>query len=485
MPAPSFAHHNPPVRLVICGGGASAVLLLCALKEHASRPIAVSVLEPRERLGVGVAYSTRSAAHFLNTRACNMAASGGDADFLFWLRSERDRRGFNWGAEDFAPRQYYGEYLQSKLREIYNAPNIKLTWLRRSAQAVVANGEGWQVLPAQGAPLYADIVVLATGNEPPAPLGMDLPAAAQRLVLNNPWNSDALNELPRAAAVLIAGTGLTAADAVAELLHRRHTGALYAFSRRALWPRSHGAALELPDSLRASLPGALPALVKRVRQLCGQDARGERWRGVMTELRGLAPHIWGAWDIEQQRRFLRHVRPFWDAHRHRLAPEVHAKLSRALARGQLCLVRGRLESLEHSGARGTLRATLRRGAARTAVLEGAVLINCTGPGTDVQRSNNPLLRSMLADGLARPDALSLGLATDERFRLLARTGDLQRTLYALGTLTRARQWEVTAIAEIRAQARLVARDIELYATVRAQRATERRAAPAAGVQMAL
>ena len=39
------------LRVVICGGGASAVLLLCALKESSSRPLAVTVFEPRERLG--------------------------------------------------------------------------------------------------------------------------------------------------------------------------------------------------------------------------------------------------------------------------------------------------------------------------------------------------------------------------------------------------------------------------------------------------
>jgi uncharacterized NAD(P)/FAD-binding protein YdhS len=481
MPSHPAANDNNTVRVVICGGGASAVLLLCALKERAARPLAVTVLEPRDRLGAGVAYSTRSAAHVLNTRACNMAASGGDKDFLFWLSSERDRRGFNWGAEDFAPRPYYGDYLQSRLREVQSAKNIELSWLRRAAQHVVASGEGWEVRPTHGTPLPADIVVFATGNEPPVPLGADLPAPAQRLVLNNPWHSEALDELPRDAAVLIAGTGLTAVDAVVELLHRRHTGRLYAFSRRALLPRAHGAALELPESLRASLPSSLRALVKRVRELSGDGARAERWRAVMTELRWLAPHIWAAWDLEERRRFLRHVRPFWDVHRHRLAPEVHAKLARALARGQLSVARGRLESLEHVGARGTLRATLRRGA----VLEGAALINCTGPATDVRRSNNALLRNIVADGLVRPDALALGLATDERFRLLSGDGALQRTLYALGTLARGSQWELTAVAEIRKQARLVARDIELYATVRAQRASEERAVRPASVQTAL
>jgi uncharacterized NAD(P)/FAD-binding protein YdhS len=474
MPSNTPACYPNTVKVVICGGGASAVLLLCALKERTSRPIAVTVLEPRARLGGGVAYSTRCPAHLLNTRACNMAAAGSDTDFLFWLRSERDRRGFNWGAEDFAPRQFYGEYLESRLREVHSARHLRLSWLRTTAQDLVAHGQGWEVLTAQGTHILADVVVLATGNEPPALLGADLPASAQRLVLNNPWDSDALAALPRDAAVLIAGTGLTAVDVVMELLYRRHTGPLHAFSRRALLPRAHGAILELPESLRASLPAALRPLVKRVRELAGEDPRGDRWRGVMTELRWLAPQLWSSWDTRERRRFLRHVRPYWDVHRHRLAPDVHGKLARALARGQLSITRGRLERLE-AGVHGTLRATLRQGNAGS-VFEGAALINCTGPSTDVQRTKNPLLRSLVSDGIARPDELALGLSTDERFRLYSREGTLQRTLYALGALTRGREWELTAVPEIREQARLVARDIELFATVREGHLAERRGA---------
>jgi uncharacterized NAD(P)/FAD-binding protein YdhS len=472
MPSYTPNREANTIKVVICGGGASAVLLLCALQERTARPISVTVLEPRARLGAGVAYSTRCPAHLLNTRAFNMAAAGNAEDFLFWLRSERDRRGFNWGAEDFAPRQYYGEYLESRLREVHSARHVKLSWLRTTAQDIVAHGQSWDVLTAQGTQILADVVVFATGNEPPAPLGADLPAAAQRLVVNNPWDSDALAALPRDAAVLIAGTGLTAVDAVVELLHRRHTGPLYAFSRRALVPRAHGPILELPESLRSSLPSALRPLLKRVRELAGDEPRGDRWRGVMNELRGLAPQVWGSWEPGERRCFLRHVRPYWDVHRHRLAPDVHGKLARAIARGQLTVKRGRLERLD-ADARGTLRASLRRGEA-SSVLEGAVLINCTGPGTDIHRTRNPLLRSLVSDGLVRADDLALGLSTDERFRLYSREGTLQRSLYALGPLTRGREWELTAVPEIREQARLVARDIELFATVRAARAAEER-----------
>jgi uncharacterized NAD(P)/FAD-binding protein YdhS len=448
-----------PLRLVICGGGASAILLLAALKERLARPVAVTLMEPRGQLGAGVAYSTTSAVHLLNTRACNMSVNDDPEDFVDWLRSKRRRLGFNWGAEDFAPRQYFGAYLRARLETIRSSPNIEQCWLRSRAQSVLARGHGWEVVPAHGAPVPADIVVLATGNEAPRPIGADLAPAAQALILNNPWALERQSEIAPDAAVLIAGTGLTAIDAVAQLLHRRHTGPIVAFSRRGLLPRSHGPTAAVTEALTRAFPSSVRAIVKRVREVSGDDPRGARWRGAMTELRLMAPGLWASWDLPEQRRFLRHVRPFWDVHRHRLAPVVHARLSRAMARGQLAIVRGRLEALEHDVSRACLRASV-RGAQGPRVLEGAALINCTGPQTHPARIANPLLRSLIAEGIARPDALGLGLATDERSRVISREGAVQRTIYALGTLARGSQWELTAVPEIREQTRAVAREIE-------------------------
>jgi uncharacterized NAD(P)/FAD-binding protein YdhS len=473
-----------PLRLVICGGGASAILLLAALKEHLSRPIVVTIIEPREQLGAGVAYSTACAAHLLNTRACNMSVNADPEDFVAWLRCERRRRGFNWGAEDFAPRQHFGAYLRARLEQICATPTIHQRWLRCVANSVVTRGHGWEVIPAQGEPVFADIVVLATGNEAPRTIGADLAPEAQRLIVNNPWQDDRKHEIASAAAVLIAGTSLTAVDAVLELLERRHTGPILAFSRRGLLPRSHGAAAPVTEHFRSAFPTSLRAILKRVRELSRDDPQGDQWRGVMTQLRSMAPALWTGWDLPEQQRFLRHVRPFWDVHRHRLAPSVHAKLSRAIARGQLTLVRGRLATLEHDAARQSLRASVRTVHGRR-VLEGAVLINCTGPDTHALRGANGLLRSLITDGIARPDALRLGLATDAGSRVICREGTVQRTLFALGTLARGSQWELTAVPEIREQANLVAREIERASQARSVGKSAARVAAHAGASLTM
>ena len=103
---------HPPLRLAICGGGASAVLLLASLARHTRRALAVTVFEPRPRLGPGTAYATESPLHLLNVPAARMTTSDDPEGFLRWLRAERPRDDRDWSGEDFAPRALYGEYLE-------------------------------------------------------------------------------------------------------------------------------------------------------------------------------------------------------------------------------------------------------------------------------------------------------------------------------------------------------------------------------------
>src|SRR5262245_48750589 len=120
---------NSPLRIAVCGGGASAVLLLQALKRQTQRAVEVTIIEPRSRLGAGVAYSTESPIHLLNTRACNMSVTDDPDDFVQWLRKERPRRILNWTREDFATRSDFRDYLQTRLGDIRAASHLRVTWL--------------------------------------------------------------------------------------------------------------------------------------------------------------------------------------------------------------------------------------------------------------------------------------------------------------------------------------------------------------------
>jgi uncharacterized NAD(P)/FAD-binding protein YdhS len=447
-----------PLKLVICGGGSAAILLLQSLKQRAKRPVEVTVLEPRSRLGVGVAYSTDCPTHLLNTRACNMSVTDEPDDFVRWLKAERPRRVLNWTREDFAPRSYFADYLQDRLAEIRANTNLRLSWVHSAADSITPNGRGWDVIPAHGEPIAADVVILATGNESPRVLGRGLAPSVQKRIVEDPWDVEQKAEIPADAPVLLAGTSLTAIDLATELLHKGHTAQIIAVSRRGLLPRSHGPIAAASEGFVHALPSSLREVVRYVRQLSANDPRGDKWRRVFTELRSIAPSLWRNWTVAERRRFLRHVRPFWDAHRHRLAPRVHGKIERAIASGQLRIVRGRLDRIEAHPTREGLQVSVRHGHG-TRTIDVARVVNCTGPEQHPARSANPLLQGLIGDNIARADALGLGLAVDSESRVISPNGSAHPSLFAVGALTRGTRWEITAIPEMREQAGAVIRRV--------------------------
>jgi fatty acid desaturase len=65
---------------------------------------------------------------------------------------------------------------------------------------------------------------------------------------------------------------------------------------------------------------------------------------------GLRPHLPALWNRlppEEKSRFLRHVRPYWDVHRHRMAPEIARRIADLQQSGHLSILAGRQDHLIH------------------------------------------------------------------------------------------------------------------------------------------
>ena len=62
--------------IIITGGGFSGTALASHLARQSSSPLLITVVEPREQLGGGVAYSTQETAHRINVPASRMQLSG-------------------------------------------------------------------------------------------------------------------------------------------------------------------------------------------------------------------------------------------------------------------------------------------------------------------------------------------------------------------------------------------------------------------------
>jgi uncharacterized NAD(P)/FAD-binding protein YdhS len=177
------------------------------------------------------------------------------------------------------------------------------------------------------------------------------------------------------------------------------------------------------------------------------------WRAAIDSLRPHSHALWQSLDQGQQERFLRHARPWWDVHRHRIAPEVARKIHDAVADGRLEVMAGRVVSASVSD-EAIVVAIRKRRANAPHSLRFAYAFNCTGPLHSIERTKDPLLRGLLDARLVRSDRLGIGLEVDDR----SRAGD---QIWALGPLTKGRYWEIIAVPDIREQAAAVAEDIAM------------------------
>ena len=413
--------------VVIVGGGFSGAMLAARLAE---RDQASVLIERGDAFGPGVAYSTPNDAHRLNVRAGRMSAVvDRPADFIDWLTAHHPDQADPNG---FAPRRLYGLYVRDRLAGVKAAhPGL----IRRVTGAVIAV-EGRSAILSTGARIDGRAVVLATGN--PAP--RTTPTGEDGRIIANPWTPDALTPIQPGDDVLILGAGLTMVDVLLTLLSQGWRGRATAVSRRGLLPRAHGphhdAPIDLPPE---ALSGPLSQRLAAARRL----ARAHGWRRVMEGYRPITAELWRTATTAERARFLRHLRPWWDVHRHRIAPEIAAELDRLFHDNRLTVRAGRILDVEASADRVTVRLA---GEAAQA-LSAPWLIDCTGPGHDATAT--PLTAGLIAKGRARLDPLRLGLDLDESGHVRHADGTPDPDLYVLGPPARAAFWETIAVPDIR------------------------------------
>jgi uncharacterized NAD(P)/FAD-binding protein YdhS len=419
-----------PANVVVVGGGAAATLLACAFADAPERLTLVS----REPPGRGLAYRTRLPVHLLNVPAGRLSVSPNDPDdFRRWLAA-RDPAAT---ADTFAPRSRYGEYLEERLA----ASGARV--VSGEVVAIERRAAGFAVVLGGGIRLHARAVVLATGHRPPAVPPALAPLTGDGRLRADPWAPDALEGLPPGP-VLLVGTGLTAVDVVLAIAAGGHRGPVLAMSRHGLLPGVHGppAPPRRPDlPARLTTRGILRAL---------RD--GTRAASVHQRVDGLRPEvpaIWRTLSVADRGRFLRHARAYWDVVRHRMAPEIGARVHALIAEGFLDVRAGRLLDVRDRG-NGLAVRYRPRGGADAELAVGSIVL-CTGPAAGV----DGLLTALVASGLARPDPLGLGVDTEDGEVLDARGA--RSGLFAIGPPRVPAEWESTAIVELRRQAGELAR----------------------------
>ena len=445
---PTARNASRSFRVVIVGGGAAGALVATHLLRGARAGLEIDVVEPREVLGQGIAYSTTDRWHRLNVPVAVMSALADDPDHF--------RRWSGEAPEAFARRVDYGRYVGEVLAEAIAASPASLRHVAGIAERVAPEADGVRVALAAGESIPADAVVLATGLETP----FELPylrelTGDERLVLD-PWAAGALDALRDGETVAIIGSSLTAIDVAGSILNRHPRASVVALSRHGNLPRAH------EDPWRPRLPEpafTVDEFLAFDDPLADAAARlrsfGGDWPRAVDSLRPIFQALWMAAGDELRREFLDDYRNDWEIHRHRIAAEIARDVDRWIAEGRMAVHAAAIRAVEPHDGRLLIRAD-GDGPASPASWAVDRIIVAIGPNADALA--NPLLGAGIEDGFLRAGPLGIAIDVDPDSGLVIDAdGGTPLPVYALGALRKGVLWETIAVPEIREQAARVAR----------------------------
>lgn len=446
---------RPGSRVAIIGGGYTGAIIAKLLVERGVRDIEeVTVFEPREQLGCGLAYDVQNIDVRLNVAAHRMRAiPGSPTAFLDWLQTSGTLTVDPQAVTPegiFARRRDFGRFMRAQL-----APHVEsgaVRHIRQTVRAVERQNDQWRISGADGTSVLADILILAIGHPPASrPPVVDRLSALATSRVKDSLAADAFNEIGKCDPVLIVGSGLTAIDALCRLKALGHTGTVSLLSRTGLMPRPHagGGFSPFGDFRSAELTSAKKLLSKVRATIRDAQAQGIPWQSVFDALRQHAPSLWQALPMRERQKFLRRLRRWYDVHRYRMPPQGAAILELGIDTGRVRLETGDLMSITED--RQGLRAGLKTREGRTEFRCRHILL-ATGPDFQDYAAHQRFLLGMHRDGFIQSDPLGLGLACDFAGRALTVAGTPNSTLFVAGPPARPAFGELTGVPEIAAQA---------------------------------
>ncbi|WP_455819816.1 FAD/NAD(P)-binding protein [Pseudomonas cerasi] len=448
--------------IVIVGGGFTGTAVAIHLARLGDAGLTVTVIEPRSQLARGVAYGTCEPAHRINVPADRMQLSAAEqGDFDRWFRAsaayQADPEAGWHDGKVYPQRGQFGAYIAEQFARAQLHSPVKLHHLCDRAVAL----EQGTVRTAGGETLQADEVVLAISHPPPAvPRAVAMALEGHPGLIADPWRHDALATITPDERVAIMGSGLSMSDAVATLHCHGHRGPIVAFSRRGLLPRPNLSGTYEARALDYQQPqhASARAWLRRIRQEVA-DAAGQQlpWQLVLDDIRVNGQRLWQQLSLKEQRRFLRHLRPWWDVHRYRIAPQVSAVLAEQQQSGQLTVQAARLADVAAKGADITLHLQPRSGKAQSLNVDR--LIITTGPAHGGLLQSDTLLHQLASAGMVQADPLALGIHINARSQTLRHDGTANPHLWVAGPAARAHFGELMGLPQVAEHAENVARQL--------------------------
>lgn len=455
------AHQRKSVAIIGGGLTGGAIAYHLAQREAAAD---ITVFEPREDLGRGLAYGTDDAAHRINVPAAKMSLLPSEEAHFVNLIAETnalvgDPQALAADGQIYVRRSLFGRYVSEHIQPHLEAGRISH---ERGRVASISTGaqNRWLIVTADGARHEADIVVLATTHPPPG-----VPAALERALGSDPrlisdaTVKNALRRIETSARVVIVGTGLTMADVVASLDSQGHRGPIFAFSRRGLLSRGHarqpyanfGEFVASATSARVLLRAVRATIDAAIRQ-------GIPWQPVIDAVRAQATLFWPNLPVAERQRIVRHLRPYWDVHRFRIAPQIEAILSERILANTLTVKAASLVSVK-ADADGIQVDVRSRKDGQTETITADYVVVTTGPAHGSILTTQPHLTALAGEGFITADAFGLGISCNRRGQALDADGEAQPSILIAGPLARGTFGELMGLPQVTNYAQSIAGEV--------------------------
>jgi uncharacterized NAD(P)/FAD-binding protein YdhS len=238
----------------------------------------------------------------------------------------------------------FGEYVRQRLFEaVERRPDIAFSVVTATALGVSSDNGRYRIELDRAESVVADVVIFATAY------GLQQPYSTGAL---GPFEIVPAERSAAASSMVLIGSGLTMVDVLLGARRDGFQGKAIVISRRGQLPRTHAPKGVVPQQVAIPRSKRVSLLAAAVRIACEMaEGSGTPWQAIINGLRPSLQDIWQGLPPEEQARFLRHLRPFWDAHRHRLPMEVHGRIRAEFNRGRAILLRGSVRDVIRVGRR--------------------------------------------------------------------------------------------------------------------------------------
>jgi len=407
-------------KIAIIGFGFCGRLALFHLADKLAAGDKIYVLDKNPLTDLGAAFTAFSPHYILNVPTTKMSAFSYDADnFKNFLEKFFPEIFAQVGANGFAPRQIYGNYLQ----EITVAALQKIHRKKIDFQFVedevfeVKKSKNFTVVTSNRETCEVDDLLLATSfTQSKLPYDFE-----QKNFVKKLWGRAALAFHEKKftdETICLIGSGLTAVDVLVGLKKKGFSGKAIVISRRGNFPKAHFEnPQQNPNFISADdAKNGVLFLTLKIRKFLRANPQYDL-RHVIDSIRAITTKLWQNFDEKNKKLFLRFW-PYWNIFRHR-APASSLDL---IAQMNVEVRKKGVKNIMKIGDRFLVDET-----------PCDVVVNCLG--FDLKAQNYPLFKQMIDADLLKNELL---LASSNH-----------ENLHLLGGLNIGRDFECTAVPDLR------------------------------------